>query len=124
MKILVVDDCYVDREILKNVIDVMHYRCKSVGDVDEVPAAIDSFGPDIVIIDLYMPKKTGIELAAELAVSHPNLPLFILSGSTKTQHKIDAFKEGAVRFLEKPLDVPSLALALNQYDLFLRVRDF
>ena len=76
--------------------------------------AIDSFQPDVIVTDLYMPGCSGLELAAMLQQndSMADIPILFLSSETDIQFKMAAFESGADDFLHKPVNETVLQLAV------------
>jgi EAL domain-containing protein (putative c-di-GMP-specific phosphodiesterase class I) len=63
---------------------------------------------DALFIDIAMPGPSGIEVLQEAHSSDPDLPVVLMSGSPTLQSAIDAVSYGALRYLLKPVDIPTL----------------
>lgn len=78
----------------------------------------DDFKPDLILLDLYLPKKTGLEILQEIK-DNPALvstPIIILTSSTANEEFIQRFNLPAKACLQKPIDLSEwsrLANALN-----------
>ena len=80
-RILLVDDHPLLREGLRRLIvsDKSLAVCGMAADVDEALALVESTQPDMVLTDLTLPGRSGMELIKELGVSHPRIPVMVLS---------------------------------------------
>jgi two-component system KDP operon response regulator KdpE len=63
---------------------------------------IDRFHPDLVVLDLELPDKNGMEVLRELRARRPTLPIVILSAQTDSCIKVAALDLGAVDYITKP----------------------
>ncbi len=68
--------------------------------------------PDVVIMDVHMPKKDGLETLSELSERYPDLPVIMLTSSDEIDHAVRAMKMGAIDFLPKPAEPERLAVSI------------
>ncbi len=87
-----------------------HYFAKfvMVSDGEEALNTYHKLKPDIVITDIMMPKKTGLELAEELKSLEPNLPIIILSAHSHTEKLLQAIDIGVTKYFIKPFNPDEL----------------
>lgn len=80
-KILIVDDHPVVRGGLKSIIDGRNdfTVCATAGSVQEALVAVEASTPDLVLTDLGLPGRNGIELIKDLRTLHPELPVLVMS---------------------------------------------
>jgi two-component system, cell cycle sensor histidine kinase and response regulator CckA len=69
---------------------------------------------DLVITDHTMPRMTGLQLAAKISATHPDLPIILCSGYSEAVTQEEAQRAGVRRFLEKPVDMRLLAIAIRE----------
>lgn len=69
---------------------------------------------DAVLLDLSMPGMGGIEVLREIKKSRPALQVIILTGQGSIQATVEVMKEGALDFLEKPVDINKLMEKLTE----------
>ncbi len=111
--ILVVDD---EESIRRSVADVLHdegYRTASASDGDAALRAVDASAPDLVLLDVAMPGRDGIEVLERVRRAHPELPIVMMSGHGTIETAVRATKLGAYDFLEKPLSYDKLLLCVR-----------
>jgi len=120
--VLVIDDDSTVRDSVVAYLDDCEYRMLSAASATEALALLDTETADAVICDLKMPGMHGIELLERLRVTHPDLPVIVVSGAGVMDDVVRALRLGAADFLVKPiLDlevlVHSLRKALERQEL-------
>jgi two-component system nitrogen regulation response regulator NtrX len=111
--VLIVDD---EESIRRSVTDILAdegYRPVSAASADEALQKLESEALDLVLLDVAMPGKDGIELLERLRRSWPELPVVMMSGHGTIETAVRATKLGAYDFLEKPLSYDKLLLCLS-----------
>jgi two-component system chemotaxis response regulator CheB len=101
IKVLVIDDSLVFRESLRRVLD-QDPALEVVGvaaDVFQANDLIESLQPDVLTLDIEMPRMDGIDFLRRLMAQCP-LPVIVVS--SVSQRAFDAIREGAVDFISKP----------------------
>jgi diguanylate cyclase (GGDEF)-like protein len=81
----------------------------------EVLTGIEDFSPDLVLMDLYMPQCTGLELAAVIRQQHAyvSIPLVFLSTETNINQHLNALQLGGDDFLNKPIVTKQLVASIT-----------
>jgi LmbE family N-acetylglucosaminyl deacetylase/CheY-like chemotaxis protein len=69
----------------------------------DVPAAVASFRPDVVITDIEMPGKSGLDLIVEIREVQPNTPVIVMTAFASVDYAVGALRRGANEFLVKPV---------------------
>ena len=92
----------------------------SATDGVEALKLINELSPDIVLLDIRMPELSGLQLVE--ALDHPSPPAIIFI-TAYDSFAVEAFREGAVDYLLKPLDEERLKLAIERAQLALETRD-
>lgn len=69
---------------------------------------------DLVITDHTMPRMTGLQLAAKINATHPELPIILCSGYSEAVTQEEAQQAGVRRFLAKPVDMRLMAIAIRE----------
>jgi two-component system nitrogen regulation response regulator NtrX len=110
--ILIVDD---EESIRRSVADILSdegYRPVVAADGDEGLEKLRTQPPDLVLLDIAMPGRDGIEILEELRKSWAELPVVMMSGHGTIETAVRATKLGAYDFLEKPLSYDKLLLCV------------
>jgi DNA-binding response OmpR family regulator len=111
-KILVIDDDLLVCETLKNYFEKEGYEVKTVNDG---VAGIDSFklyNPDIVLLDIVLPKKDGWQVCREIR-EVSNQPIIMISAKNETFDKVLGLELGADDYVVKPFDVKELSARIK-----------
>jgi DNA-binding NtrC family response regulator len=111
-RILLVEDDETFRGFLQTILEDEGYEVLTAADGLKGLQLVRKESFDLVVTDLKMPGKSGLELFRETR-SDPNPPLFIfITAFGKVDEAVGAMKEGAVDFLTKPLENPDALLTL------------
>lgn len=113
-RVLVVDDERNIRSTLKMVLADLGYQIDLASDGDEAEKILAQTPPDVVMLDVRMPKRNGIELLRTWRQSHPHLPIILMSGEATLTEALDGLKAGAYDFIEKPFLEPRLINTLGR----------
>ncbi len=112
MHVLLIEDDVALRAALAAYLEAAGHRVSVAGDGDAGLAAVEQEPPDLVVTDLIMPGREGIETLLALRRSHPGLPVIVMSGGGRLDaqaHLGLAERLGAVATLTKPFR-PALLL--------------
>jgi signal transduction histidine kinase len=105
-RLLLIDDNTASNCLLKNVLNRFGFQIiECITDSRKAAAAFETFGPDLVVLDLNMPYFDGLEVMQQLAqvVSKDAfLPVLVISGEGNSHTKVKALAAGATDFLAKP----------------------
>ena len=114
-KILIVDDNHANVELLKIQLRPYHYQIETAYDGEEALEKVHAWPPDLILLDLMMPKKNGYEVCQILKNDKRFcfVPIIIVTALRELQDKIKAIEVGADDFLIKPF---------NKIELMTRVR--
>jgi len=112
-EILVVDD---EEQVLQSIVDILKdegYRVVGVTDGQEALRAIRQDPPDLVVLDIWMPGIDGLETLEAIKRLNADLPVIMISGHGTIETAVKATKLGAYDYLEKPLDLDKVQLAVR-----------
>jgi adenylate cyclase len=109
-RILVVDDSEANREIIVTRLRVHGYETSEAADGEQGLAAVEAYAPDLILLDVTMPKLNGIEVCRRLKSdgSRPFTPIIILTARTDTKDVVAGLDAGADEYLTKPIDHAAL----------------
>jgi two-component system, NtrC family, nitrogen regulation response regulator NtrX len=119
-KILVVDDEIAIRETLAKILEYEQYEVLTAADGPEALKKLENNSIAAVLLDIKMPGMDGFEVLDRMRAERHDVPAIIISGHGDIRTAVQAVKEGAYDFLEKPLDRTRLLLTLQnclQYHL-------
>ena len=105
--LLLVDDEMGVRESLKMVFGKV-YRVLEADSVDAAMPKVKEAMPDVVLLDVMMPKTDGLELLQRIKAIHPHCEVIMLTGVNSQQLAEKAMNFGAFDFIGKPFDVTEL----------------
>ena len=112
-KILVVDDEPEVRKLMEHFLTDRGYQVRLAANGREGLAAIDSFAPDVVLLDMHMPEMDGLETLKELAVRAPGLPVIMVTVNEDVQTTSQLLQLGAADYVPKPFNLDYLEQAIN-----------
>jgi DNA-binding NtrC family response regulator len=105
--LLAVDDEVGVRESLKMVFS-KEYRLLEAASVDAAIRKVQEERPQVVLLDILMPKTDGIEILRQIKMIHPRCEVIMLTGVNSQQLAAKAMDFGAFDFIGKPFDVVDL----------------
>ena len=74
---------------------------------------IESDAPDLVLLDIWMPGIDGIETLKEIKQKYPHIQVIMITGHGTIETAVRATKHGAFDFIEKPLSIDKVIVAIN-----------
>ncbi len=119
-RILVVEDSRTMRKFVKRALRHAEYDVLEAGSMEEALEAPDILGVDLIITDIFMPGRGGVELIIEVRKNWPDVPIIAMSGGYgKDGDNLEnalsaALKVGANAALNKPFTEPQLINAVEQ----------
>lgn len=120
MKIMLADDEESIRIVVEHIVTEDGYEFCYASDGAEALTVFESEQPDLVILDVMMPKLNGFDVCAKLRKKGINVPIIILSAKGDIVDKSVGFKAGADDYLVKPFSSQELSLRI---ETLLRRRD-
>ncbi|MEO8074970.1 MAG: HD domain-containing phosphohydrolase [Acidobacteriota bacterium] len=115
-RILIVDDEPLNVDLLRRLLERAGFsRIESTNDSREVAGLYVQFRPDLILLDLHMPHRSGLEVIEELnqIAEASYLPILMLTGDDTPEAKRDALSRGAKDFLNKPFNSDEVLLRIG-----------
>jgi two-component system, NtrC family, nitrogen regulation response regulator NtrX len=103
--ILIIDDEPGIQTVLTDILEDEGYNVRCAGDGIEGMHMLDDDEVDLVILDIWLPNKGGIDVLKEVKEERPELEVIVISGHANIDLAVKAVKLGAFDFLEKPLSL-------------------
>jgi DNA-binding response OmpR family regulator len=107
-KVLIVEDEETIRIGLQDNFEMENYEVSIAVDGEDAIRQADLFQPDLVILDLMLPKKSGYEVCRYLRKKHPNLFIIMLTAKTEEASKVAGLEMGADDYVTKPFSILEL----------------
>jgi len=113
--ILVVDDDPNVVEILTESLKGKGYNTESAYDGEEALKKYTNFRPDIVVLDVALPKKNGFQVCDEIRASdlHRDVPVIMISADSIPDSMIKGFRAGAQDYIKKPFSLKEIAAKIE-----------
>ena len=106
-KILVIDDEPQITRVLRRSLAALHFDIRTAADGEAGLELFHDFAPDLVITDLSMPEKDGIEVCREIRKTS-DVPIIVLSVRGEEKVKVQALDAGADDYITKPIGMDEL----------------
>lgn len=123
-RILIVDDTETMRLYEQMLLSGQGYDVETVADGLEALAAIDSFRPDLVLLDIMMPRMDGIECCRRIKQGEATRDVKVVMVTTKSEYERvkEAFAAGCDDYVTKPIDKLELLTKIKDLLRFMELR--
>ena len=125
--VLIVDDDPTQRRILQAVIEKSGFSTLQASDGDSALDMVLATGEnkiDLILLDLVMPGRSGMETLKEVHAKRPELPVIVLTGTGSIDAVVAAMQAGARDFLVKPASPERIIVSLrNAFEIKTLVRE-
>ena len=105
--LLIVDDDIGSRESLRAIFDGI-YQVSTANSAANASLVLNQERVDLLLLDVVMPEKDGIEFLKEARTMYPDLPVIMVSASTSVRPVVEAMQKGALDFITKPFDIEEI----------------
>ena len=113
-RVLVVDDEENLRLVLRTLLRRHGYEVETAETGEDALAMVDSFGPDVVLTDVRMPKMGGLDLLTTLKAKGNEATVIVMSAYGNMDQALEAMKAGAYDYVQKPFKPDEVVLALRK----------
>lgn len=113
MQVLIVEDDIRLAQALGQILEENHYQVDLVHDGDQGLSYAESGSYDVIILDVMLPRKSGLEVVAELRRANVATPVLMLTARTTVQDKITGLDSGADDYMTKPFSPAELLAHLR-----------
>src|SRR5687768_7997128 len=113
-RVLVVDDDSDLRLTVASALSENHFRVDQAADGEEAVNRVRAGKYDLVLLDVNMPKMSGIEALREIKAHDPSIIVLILTAFANVRDAVEATKQGAYNYLEKPIKADNLVYLVEK----------
>lgn len=113
-RILLIEDEASLRKVVKLNLEMENYEVLAVADGAAAVDRLETEHFDLVILDLMLPKLSGMDVLKTLRLHHDTLPVIITSAKDTSTDRINGLKTGADDYLTKPFDIEELLLRIEK----------
>jgi CheY-like chemotaxis protein len=115
-KVLVCDNEEALRELVRGALELGDYEILEARDGDQSLDLARKFQPDLIVLDMMMPVRSGLEVLAELRAEQrfAETPVIVLTARAQAADRATALEAGATRFLPKPFSPFELASTVEE----------
>jgi putative nucleotidyltransferase with HDIG domain len=112
--VLIVDDEAAIRKLLRQTLSREGYLCEEAASAEQTLHKLRSSQIELVILDIKMPGKSGIELLPEMKVNYPDTAVIMATAVTEISVAIQCLKQGADDYICKPFNLDEVALSVDR----------
>ena len=127
-RILIVDDEVAIRRLLHLKLSRQGYHCEEAGNAAEALDKLKTYPADLIMLDIKMPGRTGIDLLPELKANYPSTAVIMATAVAETNLAIQCMRQGADDYINKPFNLDEVAMSvdktLGKRQLELRIKEY
>jgi len=122
LQLLVVEDCLEDAELVRRALSTQPYvTIDVVGDGADALKYLAGSTPDLILLDLYLPRIDGFEVLQWLKDAERNIPTVVLSGAEADDVRARVYELGALTMVHKPRNRSEFeTFVRSMFDLWMR----
>ncbi len=113
MRILIVEDDRKLAEFVARGLRAERFAVDVVGNGRDGETYMNSYSYDLLLVDLMLPQLSGTELLRRVRLSHPSLPVVVITARDAIEDKVIHFEAGADDYLTKPFDFAELLVRIK-----------
>jgi response regulator RpfG family c-di-GMP phosphodiesterase len=113
-KILIVDDEATIRQLLRQKLTRPGYHCEEACSSEEVLGKFKTYPADLIMLDMKMPGKSGMDLLPELKASYPDTAVIMATAVAEANLAIQCMRLGADDYITKPFNLDEVVLNVEK----------
>jgi two-component system nitrogen regulation response regulator NtrX len=121
--VLIVDDEPSILQSLRGLLGDEGFEVTTASNGYEALKIVDKESPDLILLDVWMPGMDGIETLKAIKKDNPHIQVIIITGHGTIETAVKATKLGAFDFIEKPLSIDKVIVAINNSLNFRRLEE-
>lgn len=116
-KILIIDDEHDIVETIQFMLEAQGYRCLTAFDGEEGLKAAKNSNPDLIILDVMMPKMNGYKISRLLKYdnAYKDIPILMLTARSQDEDKAIGEETGADEYITKPFEMDYILKKVKEY---------
>jgi PAS domain S-box-containing protein len=111
--VLIVDDEKLVRRLLVSTLTSEGYTCFEAGNAEEALTQLQNHTVSVILLDIMMPGKSGIELLKEVMAAYPDIAPIMISAVSNSDTAITCMKQGAYDYILKPFNTKEVLLRIE-----------
>jgi putative two-component system response regulator len=112
--LLIVDDEKTIRKLLRRKLSAEGYQCLEADSAAQALAELRNNSISLVILDIKLPGKSGVQLIPEISLSYPTTMIIMATATTDTSTAVHCMKQGAYDYLTKPFNLDEVVLSVTK----------
>ncbi|NER18834.1 response regulator transcription factor [Spongiivirga citrea] len=113
IKILLAEDEPALGQIVKESLETRDFKVIFCEDGETAYQLYEEENPEVLVLDVMMPKKDGFTLAKEIRKGNATIPIIFLTAKSQTNDVVDGFKHGGNDYLKKPFSMEELIIRIH-----------
>jgi DNA-binding NtrC family response regulator len=113
-KILIVDDDLASSRTLQLHLSSQEHQVKLADSVDQGLSTAETYQPDLIILDIRMPGRSGLEGLPDFKATLPNVRIIMITAFHDMESTIQAMQQGANDYIHKPIDIDELEASISK----------
>jgi putative two-component system response regulator len=113
-RILIVDDEATIRRLIRHRLSREGYQCREAGTAEQAREKLASNLTELIILDIRMPGKSGMELLPEIRARYPDTAVIMATAVADIDIAIQCMKGGAYDYIAKPFNLDEMVLSVNR----------
>ena len=109
-RVLIVDDDSTVSEVVAGYLTRAGHQTARVGDGAAALASVEATTPDLIVLDLMLPRVGGLEVCRRVRTTHPAVPIIMLTALAEEEDRIAGLEVGADDYVTKPFSPRELVL--------------
>src|SRR5512147_2191921 len=105
LNVWIVDDDASIRWVLERALKQAGMQATAFDEADSVLAALRREEPDVLVTDIRMPGRSGLDVLEEIRAKRPRLPVIVMTAHSDLESAVAAYQGGAFEYLPKPFDI-------------------
>lgn len=115
LRVLICDDSVLIRKKLRSTLEKC--RCEEIYEAENGNVAVEvakEKNPDLILMDIVMPDKDGMEALEEIMMDNPNAKVVMASSAGTKEHLKKSLEKGAYDFIQKPISLEAITKLIEK----------